>query len=126
MSKSEERDENGRFLPGNSGGPGRPARATEREYLTSLVGRVTLDDWAEVVDKAVEDAKVGDSQARKWLSEWLLRGVPILADVYAAQEIGHDEIKDAVERIKAPGFDKLLSEFAKLNQAVKRGQGLKR
>lgn len=111
MSKSDERDENGRFLVGNSGGPGRPSRQTEREYLMSLVGRVTLDDWSEIVGKAVEDAKAGDGTARKWLSEWLLRGVPVLADVYAARELGYDEIAIAVKRMTPSKLSQMLADM---------------
>lgn len=32
-----ERDERGRFAPGNPGGPGRPAKERDREYLTTLI-----------------------------------------------------------------------------------------
>lgn len=36
---------------------------------------VTFDDWKEIVQKAVSQAKRGDSTARKWLAEYVI-GVP--------------------------------------------------
>jgi hypothetical protein len=72
----EERDSNGRFAPGNSGGPGRPKRATEAEYYAAFIEGVSLEDWREVVARAVTDAKAGDPKARAWLSKHLIGDHP--------------------------------------------------
>lgn len=66
------RTKNGQFAPGNPGGPGRPKRATETEYLLAISEVVTLDDWREIVARAVAQSKRGDPSARKWLAEYLL------------------------------------------------------
>ena len=72
-----ERNEKGQFVKGEySGGPGRPKRRTEQEYLDATIARVTIKDWREIVDKAVWQAKKGDSKARAWLSDYLL-GPPV-------------------------------------------------
>lgn len=71
-----ERNEKGQFAPGYKGGPGRPKRRTEAEYLDAMVGRVTLKDWREIVDKAVIQAKRGDARARAWLSDYIM-GPPV-------------------------------------------------
>jgi len=63
---------NGKFAPGNSGGPGRPSRVTERDFLAATVGACSVTDWIEVVVQAVVDAKAGDPQARAWLGKHLL------------------------------------------------------
>jgi hypothetical protein len=77
-------DETGRFAPGNPGGPGRPRRAVERDYLGALSENVTLDDWKAVVTTAVKDAKSGDAKARDWLAKYLLGDKPpALADIDA-------------------------------------------
>lgn len=68
------RDRSGKFAKGNAGGPGRPSRAVERDYLAALSDRCPPDVWAEVVDRAVEDARKGDAAARAWLSKYLLGG----------------------------------------------------
>ena len=68
-----ERDDSGRFVKGQTGNPnGRPKRRTEQEYLDATIARVTIKDWREIVDKAVSQAKRGDSRARAWLSDYVL------------------------------------------------------
>jgi len=69
---NSHRDTNGRFLPGNPGGPGRPPRAVERDFLVTLADEVTLDEWRLVVRRALEDAKEGDARARDWVSRYVL------------------------------------------------------
>jgi hypothetical protein len=66
------RKTNGRFAAGNPGGPGRPRRAIEREYLARLSDAVPLDAWQAIVERAVEDAKAGDARARDWLARYLV------------------------------------------------------
>ena len=67
-----ERDQQGRFAPGNAGGPGRPRRRTEADYLAALSDQVPLDAWSQIVGRAVGDAIAGDAKARDWLSRYLL------------------------------------------------------
>jgi hypothetical protein len=67
-----DRDRNGKFIEGNAGGPGRPPRATEREYLLALSESCSPADWEEIVVKAVDDAKDGDAKARPWLAGYLV------------------------------------------------------
>lgn len=70
---NETRDENGRFRPGASGNPhGRPPKAREQAYLDTLKERLGLEAWAEIVDKAIKDAQVGDDKARAWLSDYAI------------------------------------------------------
>jgi len=71
-----ERDANGRFVKGYSGGPGRPKKAREERFYELTLSTVTYDKWKKVVDKALEQAIRGDSAARKWLSDYLI-GPPI-------------------------------------------------
>lgn len=67
-----DRDKHGRFTKGNAGGPGRPPRRTEEEYLVTLCEAVSLADWRKIVAKAVADAKEGDGKARDWLGRYLI------------------------------------------------------
>ena len=72
MKNEIDRDHMGRFAVGNGGGPGRPKRQTEEDYLHTLSERVPLALWAEIVDKAASDAAAGDAKARDWLSKYLM------------------------------------------------------
>ena len=72
MKHEIDRDHMGRFAAGNGGGPGRPKRQAEEDYLQTLSERVPLALWAEIVDKAASDAAAGDSKARDWLSKYLM------------------------------------------------------
>ncbi len=65
----------GKFAPGNPGGPGRPRRATERQYLAALSEVCTPDHWAAIVASAVRNAIAGDRFAREWLAAYLV-GTP--------------------------------------------------
>jgi hypothetical protein len=66
------RNGKGQFAPGNAGGPGRPRRATECDYLRTLNEECPLETWAEICQRAVADAIAGDSKARDWLSRYVL------------------------------------------------------
>lgn len=71
-SKTSERDAKGRFAKGNRGGPGRPKRDVERDYLAQVAACCPLSPFAKIVNKAVEQAIAGDHKARQWLSQYLL------------------------------------------------------
>lgn len=66
------RDARGRFATGNGGGPGRPSREVETDYLSGMRAQVSPEDWNRIVRRAVSDAKRGGASAREWLSKYLL------------------------------------------------------
>jgi len=83
------RDARGRFAKGNSGGPGRPRRAVEQEYLAALNAAVSLEKWRQIIDRAVEDAIKGDPRAREWLSQYLLGEDRVsLVQIAAKEKVG--------------------------------------
>lgn len=71
-----QRDGMGRFTNGNPGGPGRPRRKVEEEYLASMETIVDVEAWQQIVKRATIDAIAGDAKARSWLSGYLM-GMPI-------------------------------------------------
>ena len=83
----DDRDERGRFVAGNGGGPGRPRRAIEREYLAVISEAVTLEDWRAIVAHAVEVAKQGDDKARAWLAKYVVGDNPITLTELLAREL---------------------------------------
>lgn len=106
------RDEHGRYAKGTAGGPGRPPRAVETDYLVALSESVSLDDWRAICRRAVTDALDGDAKARDWLTGLLLRGAPTLLDVLAAQTARIDAVKTKALALRsADDFSRALSEF---------------
>lgn len=77
---AEGRQKNGHFAPGNKigkgNGGGRPPKERERKYYDIMMTACTFKDWREIIKRAVDDAKGGDTAARKWLSDYLL-GPPV-------------------------------------------------
>ena len=71
-----ERDANGRFAKGYSGGPGRPPKEREERYLEIARSTVTFKQWAAIIKKAADQAERGNAVARKWLGDYLM-GPPV-------------------------------------------------
>jgi hypothetical protein len=70
--KKSVRDERGRFLPGNPGGPGRPPRSTEVAYLQRLTEALSPEVFSEIVRSIAEKAKGGDLKAAELLCRYIL------------------------------------------------------
>lgn len=109
---NEGRRADGRFAPGNAGGPGRPRRAVEREYLAALADELTLDRWRRIVRGAIDAAENGDPKAREWVARYAL-GVepPTLSALAVADAAGvtpDDEVADAVRLAKMTDIDRLI------------------
>lgn len=70
-----KRDSKGRFVKGWNGGPGRPKKEIEQDYMDATIRSVSISDWEAIVSKAIAQAIKGDTAARKWLSDNLV-GLP--------------------------------------------------
>ncbi len=64
------RDEKGKFVKGHPPMGGRPKKSREEKFYKILVTTVTEQDWAEIIQRAMNDAKHGDASARTWLSNY--------------------------------------------------------
>lgn len=64
------RDSNGRFAPGNPGGPGNPFASKVGRLRSALFEAVTEDDIRQIAERLVKMAKDGDLAA---IREVLLR-----------------------------------------------------
>jgi hypothetical protein len=80
-----DRDARGRFGKGNPGGPGRPKRSIEQQYLDAAIGVVSITAWKAIIRKAVKQAKQGDFRGREWLGNLMMGRDPILAQKLAAE-----------------------------------------
>ena len=92
------RNANGQFAEGNPGGPGRPRRSVERDYLATLSDTVTTDAWAQICARAVEDAKGGDAKAREWLTRHCIGKEPQSLMELAAKESRVSPLKTKLTR----------------------------
>ena len=83
MSDTEKsgRDNQGRFSKGNPGGPGRPRRAVEEDYLAALSDQLSIERWENIVSKAIQDAENGDHKARDWIARYALGPSPKVAEM---------------------------------------------
>jgi len=92
------------WQPGQSGNPaGRPRREVEERYLRVFRRAVKVGDWRDILDKAVELAKEGDKDARKFLAEYLV-GKPteyVNADVSTNAGTVEDMTDDELAHIAA-------------------------
>jgi hypothetical protein len=66
------RNGHGQFAPGNLGGPGRPRRVTERDYLIVLTEECPPERWRLICRRATADAEAGDRWAREWVARYLM------------------------------------------------------
>jgi hypothetical protein len=106
-----DRDASGRFAPGNPGGPGRPPRQTETEYLRAVQRACSVEDVTAIAARAVWQARGGDARAREWLSRYLL-GMPATlapkpSDLAWQDESGYDPLAERV---------RFTTDFAKLTE----------
>lgn len=84
------------YKKGESGNlKGRPKKATETEYLAAITSVVKRDDWRDIVERAMKDAKRGDTAARKWLSDYII-GVPVQRQEISGPEGGPIPVKGYV------------------------------
>ena len=84
-----KRSPRGTFAPGTAGGPGRPPRPVERDYLRALSDACPPERWQRIVEKAVQLAEAGDAQARSWLGKYLCGDASLQASLSAAEQQEH-------------------------------------
>jgi hypothetical protein len=80
-----KRDEKGRFLAGNPGGPGNPYAKRVANLRKALLKAVTEEDMVEVVHALTAKARKGDVAAAKVLLNRVF-GPPISSEVIARIE----------------------------------------
>lgn len=87
----------GQFKKGNAFGVGnrggRPSRAIELKFMSTLTSTVSADNWKGIIEKAISQALEGDWRARAWLSNYLM-GTPIQRVQAELDVTGHTEFAD--------------------------------
>src|SRR5262245_24347606 len=75
---SNGRDESGRFVEGNAGGPGNPHGKRVARLRSAMLASVTPDDLRAICAKLVEQAKAGSiPAAREVLDRCIGRNVSV-------------------------------------------------
>ena len=129
MSDNEKsgRDNQGRFSKGNPGGPGRPRRAVEEDYLAALSDQLSIERWENIVSKAIQDAEDGDHRARDWIARYALGPSPKVAEMglqgalrlfqLAVDEAREKTVEEKIEnrvandRLLESSYDSLLKRY---------------
>lgn len=129
MSDTEKsgRDNQGRFSKGNPGGPGRPRRAVEEDYLAALSDQLSIERWENIVSKAIQDAENGDHRARDWIARYALGPSPKVAEMglqgalrlfqLAVDEAREKTVEEKIEnrvandRLLESSYDSLLKRY---------------
>lgn len=70
------RNEKGQFVKGHPGGPGRPRREVEAQYLNVMLGAVSESEWQKVVNAMIKQAQRGNVAAATWLGNYV-QGKPV-------------------------------------------------
>jgi hypothetical protein len=125
------RDDKGRFVNGISGNPsGRPPKKREERFLEVTLEACTFEDWRKIIIKAIEQAKRGDSMARKFLADYLI-GPPVQRQEHTGKDGGPiktesevkidldlrpDELSDFLRAIKDAGLDGLADGAAEVDE----------
>ena len=102
-----ERGEDGRFLPGNAGGPGNPYARKVAALRGSVINAVTHEDIEAIINSQVEMAKQGDTVAAKFILERVL-GRPQTIDLSLVA------IKARIEEMRAESDEASQREIMKL------------
>jgi hypothetical protein len=74
------------------------ARIANENFKQLIKMRVGVEDFLEIVDKAVEQAKGGNWRARAWLSDYMIGRPAQVIDVQSDQEM-----RVIVEYVNVPG-----------------------
>ena len=129
MSTTEKsgRDNQGRFSKGNPGGPGRPRRAVEEDYLAALSDQLSIERWENIICKAIQDAENGDHRARDWIARYALGPSPKVAEMglqgalrlfqLAVDEAREKTVEEKIEnrvandRLLESSYDSLLKRY---------------
>jgi hypothetical protein len=115
----QDRDESGRFLAGNRGGPGNPHAAAVGRWRAALVEAVSPDDLRAVIALLVTAAKGGAIWAVRELLDRCLGSPRVKVEIEAANSIPYVELvrrlREGPERSElypAPAAPKALTDDA--------------
>jgi aryl-alcohol dehydrogenase-like predicted oxidoreductase len=111
LNGGDHRDAKGRFAYGHPGGPGRPRRALEQDYLHTLSAACPPERLAGIVERLAVAAERGDQSAIQILLRYLV-GNPSAAPTLTQMAIAEMANMDPAEReAKALRFQALGEQY---------------
>jgi hypothetical protein len=103
-ANGSNRDERGRFVQGNEGGPGNPFTRRVAALRTALLQQITEEDIQEVARRLLAQAKEGDLAAIKLLLQYAI-GKPL--ETVNPDRLDHEELEGFVQ---APALTRRVPE----------------
>jgi len=99
------RNDSGQFVKGKTGNPaGRPKKERELRYYEIMQSKCTFKEWGDICQKAVDQAKRGDTSARKFLADYLL-GPPV-------QRLDVDHSGEITTKVTDAEYNRAISTLA--------------
>ena len=96
-----DRDKSGKFLPGNSGGPGRPKREHETAVLDALRGSFPPERLIAVLEDALQIAQSQNSARGMLAVVEFIAGYALGKPIARVEKSDTNAIDEALARMKA-------------------------
>jgi hypothetical protein len=107
-TKSEQssngRDAQGRFGPGNAGGPGNPFARKVAELRSAFINAISKEEMRDITRQLVAEAQLGDKAATKLVLQY---GIGKPAPAESPDRVDHHEWQLLRER---PSYDDILNQ----------------
>lgn len=112
-----DRDEKGRFLKGNAGGPGRPSKHVETALHERFMERL-VKQWDEIADSAITEAKARNVHALRLVFEYGIGKPPTVLELRSQDA---QLLADVLELMKTKGLSPAAVFAAMLQQLTEDG-----
>lgn len=117
----DKRDDKGRFAAGNKAatGHGRPSGAKTSDLLQRMRDGITGEEWDRIWKRAVKDAASGNTDARRWVAEYIIGKPPTILELRAAEAA---LLRELLQRFEAEGvpasdvFHAMLATFVEADE----------
>jgi hypothetical protein len=110
-TKSEQngRDAQGRFGPGNAGGPGNPFARKVAELRSAFINAISKEEMRDIARQLVAEAQLGDKAAVKLVLQY---GIGKPTPAASPDRVDHDEWQLLGGR---PSYDDILAQEKRMD-----------
>jgi len=114
--EAKSRNENGTFVQGHSGGPGRKKKVSV-DYRAIFEHAVTEVAMFRIIERALADAINGDARARAWLVSYLVAPIPKTMKIEDATTLSRSKMDAGVSQLPPEEFAVLEAILSKVEGA---------